>query len=118
VNVLQKLLIDKLRTGKSLREISRESGVGHSNLSRYHKTGTEPDSVNLSKLASYFGVEFYELLEPINSKKQQFNLGPTLEDQLAYQEWQTLSPDQKLQAVQMLRKLKEEGKIADQGKQG
>lgn len=117
MNVLQKLLLDKLRAGKSLREISRESGVGHSNLSRYHKNGTEPDSVNLSKLASYFGVEFYELLEPINTKKR-FDLGPTLEDQLAYQEWQTLSPDEKLEAVRMLRKLKEERKTQDHQRKG
>ncbi len=36
------------------------------------------------------------------------NFGPSLEDQLAYEEWKTLSPDQKLLAVQMLRKLKAE----------
>jgi len=36
------------------------------------------------------------------------NFGFSLEDQLAYEEWKTLSPDQKLLAVQMLRKLKAE----------
>ena len=79
-------------------------------LSRYHKHGKEPDSKNLVKLASYFRVEFFDLLEPFDSGKSDFNLGTALEDQLAFQEWQTLSPDQKLRAVQMLRKLKEEGK--------
>lgn len=114
MNRLQKLLTDKLKTGKTLRDIARETEVSHSSLSRYHQKGSEPDSVNLVRLAAYFGVEFHELLEPYDPKKPTFDLGPTLEDQLAYQEWQTLSPDQKLQAVQMLRKLKGENKTGDQ----
>jgi hypothetical protein len=45
-----------------------------------------------------------------------FSFGPTLEDQLAYREWQTLSPDEKLQAVQLLRKWKAEGKNPGQSR--
>jgi transcriptional regulator with XRE-family HTH domain len=40
------------------------------------------------------------------SIKGNTNFGASLEDQLAYQEWKSLSPDQKLLAVQMLRKMK------------
>lgn len=116
MNRLQKYISDKLRAGMTLREMSRESGVSHTNLSRYHNQGKEPDSVNLTKLAHYFNVEFHDLLEPFDPRKPAFNLGPTLEDQLAYQEWQTLSPDQKLQAVQMLRRLKAENKTGDREK--
>lgn len=57
-------------------------------------------------------------LAVINRLREVLNLGgsfgPTLEDQLAFQEWQTLSPDEKLRAVQMLRKLKEESKTPSQ----
>ena len=116
MNRLQKYISDKLRAGMTLREMSRESGVSHTNLSRYHKLGKEPDSVNLTKLAHYFGVEFHDLLEPFDPGKPAFSLGPTLEDQLAFQEWQTLSPDQKLQAVQWLRRMKVESKTGDREK--
>jgi transcriptional regulator with XRE-family HTH domain len=116
LNLLQELLSDRLRRGATFREIERECGVSHVNLSRYHK-GKDPDSKNLVKLATFFGVDFHDLLdERIPSKGNKFSLGTTLEDQLAYQEWQTLSPDEKLEAVRMLRRLKEGRKNQDQGK--
>lgn len=114
MNQLQKLLSEQLRSGKSLRDISKETGISHSNLSRYHRGENEPDSINLTRLAQYFGLEFYELLEPADSKKPSFDFGPSLEDQLAFQEWKSLSPDEKLQAVQLLRKFRADRKTQDQ----
>lgn len=101
LNLLQKLITENLQAGKTLRGMSRESGVDHSNLSRYH-SGKLPDSVNAAKLAAYFVVDFRGLLDSAD-------MGRSLEDQLGVQEWQTLTPDQKLQVVQFMRKLKAEG---------
>ena len=41
-----------------------------------------------------------------NTGQVTLGFGSSLEDQLAWEEWKTLSPDQKLAAVQLLRKLK------------
>lgn len=102
---LQKLLENMIKKGKTLREIGRGAGVSHSNLSRY-LTGSEPDHVNLMKLAAYFNCDFHELLAPVEPGKPLLDFGPTLEDQLAAKEWEDLSPDEKLEAVRLLRGLK------------
>ena len=62
MNRLQVLITDKLREGKSFRQIAEESGVNHVSISQYHK-GIEPDGKNLAKLAKYFRVDFWELVE-------------------------------------------------------
>lgn len=65
--LLQHLIGKGLSSGKALRDIEKESGVDHTNLSRYYNKGSEPDSKNLAKLANYFGVEFHELLDQMPS---------------------------------------------------
>ena len=47
MNKLQVLITDKLREGKSFRQIAEESGVNHVSISQYHK-GIEPDGKNIS----------------------------------------------------------------------
>ena len=109
MNMLQKLLAEKLAEGKSYRRMEEECGVSHNSLSDYHQKGKIPHhGKNLALLARYFNVGIESLLDTVHDSSVS-GFGSTLEDQLAYREWQTLSPDQKLEAVQLLRKLKASG---------
>jgi len=64
INRLQELIIEKLATGKKQHEIAREAGVSKVSISTYYHKGVTPDATNLAKLAKYFGVQPFELLEP------------------------------------------------------
>lgn len=109
MNNLQFMIQEKMKEDKTLRQIARESGVDHSNLSRYFRRGSEPDSKNLVLLAEYFGVDFpILLLEHHPSVNQRF--GNDLVDKLAFEKWEQLSHDQKLQAVLLLHELQSTGK--------
>lgn len=104
MNRLQQCIGGKLAAGKSFRDMEHESGVSHVSISKYHKGGT-PDGKNLAMLGKYFHVDYFTLLDPIDSpqKSQGAQFGQTLDDQLAETIWNRLSPDQKRKAVALLR---------------
>lgn len=89
-----------------------EQGVSQASIAE--KAGLNQKTVNnlLSGRTKKVDLAVVNRLREVLGLEGSF--GPSLEDQLAYQEWQTLSPDQKLQAVQLLRKLKEGNKTPDQ----
>ena len=67
MNKLQKLITDKLVSGKSYRRIEEECGVNHVSLSQYHK-GLIPEGKNLAILGRYFGVEYWRLVEAVDTE--------------------------------------------------
>jgi len=105
----------------TLKQLSDNCGVSAGHLSEFENGKTVLGGEKLISICRYLGVDlvntpesspedvFYadtkaNTGEQVNELPQ--NFGRSLEDQLAYQEWQSLSPDQKLLAVQMLRKMK------------
>lgn len=54
----------RVATGKGLNQAARESGVYASQLSQWENGKTTPDTRNLVKLATFYGVTVDELLRP------------------------------------------------------
>lgn len=111
--LIRKLIEDKMREGKSMSRIAEESGVSKTAIHNYYHSKAKPEGKSLALLSKYFNTEVECLLDEIGggpSVAAHFGVG--LEDRLAHEEWRTLSRDEKLLAVQMLRKLKADAKKA------
>lgn len=68
MKILQKLIIDEVNGGKSLRRIAADSGVEYTSIYNYfHKNMKDIKSQNLKMLSDYFKVPFYSLLEDADS---------------------------------------------------
>lgn len=67
-NIFSKLVIEK---GKTLKEISEETGIGYSTIGNYNQGSRIPKSENAYILADYFGVSVAYLLglENMDSKR-------------------------------------------------
>lgn len=62
-------LINKAASEKSLRSISKATGLGLAALSRYSKGVGEPTQATLIKLADYFEKTVYELMDDSDMPK-------------------------------------------------
>lgn len=104
MNKLQQCIGEKLAAGKSFRDMEHESGVSHVSISKYHK-GATPDGKNLAKLGKYFHVDYFTLLDPVDSHSKSTGpqFGQGIDDQLAETIWSRFSPEQKRRAVELLR---------------
>lgn len=67
-NIFSKLVIEK---GKTLKEISEETGIGYSTIGNYNQGSRIPKTENAFILADYFGVSVAYLLglESMDSKR-------------------------------------------------
>lgn len=63
MNILQKLIQNEKNEGKSLRQISKDSGVEYTSISNYYHHNVEPRGKNLGLLATYFKTPFHQLQE-------------------------------------------------------
>ena len=115
---LQIMLADKIKEGKSCRQIAEDSDINHVSISKYHK-GTEPNGKNLAKLAKYFNVDYWELVEKAPTRTVEHKITESTlnleviseidhDRALLDDECADLSPDERLQVVLLLRKWKRE----------
>jgi len=115
---------EKVKAIRKALGLSQEVFGAQIGVTKSHMSGVESGSKNLSgsalqllKVKYSISTQWWESCKGEMFEKkvgEPNNFGPSLEDQLAFQEWQTFSPDQKLQAVQMLRRLKAGSKTPDQ----
>lgn len=103
--LIKQLIMDSMKEGKSRARIAHELGVTKTAIHNYYHGTAKPEGKSLALLATYFKVEEWQLLEEIGDAGRPVIIGNSPEDQLLYAEWVKMSSDQKLTAVQMLRKL-------------
>jgi transcriptional regulator with XRE-family HTH domain len=105
VNKLQGLITEKVKEGKSYRDIENECGINHVSISQYHK-GVTPNGKNLAILADYFRLDYWELVEVKEHQGEApANFGKDLDDQVAELIWSHYTPEQKRKATALLREL-------------
>lgn len=95
--MLQKLIDDRVKDGKSLRRIAEESGVEYTSISNYYHRNVEPRGKNLALLAKYFRIHFAELMD--DYVPADMHLSPLKKEILDALETAT---DEELQAVRVL----------------
>lgn len=120
MNKLQVLITSKLAEGKSYRRIADEAGLNHVSISKYHSDKVTPDGKSLAKLAKYFNVDFWDLLEDVNEAGAvsapaeieapiERRLPPEM--RLIVDELKELSPTEQLEWLLRIRKEKEAQKL-------
>lgn len=72
-DILSDLISD---SGKTLREISRESGIGASQLSSYQSGASEPNMSSLVGMADYFNVSIDYLVGKSKAATRDTTIGP------------------------------------------
>jgi transcriptional regulator with XRE-family HTH domain len=67
--LIQKLIDDKMKEGKSRTQIAKEAGVTKTALHTYYHNSAKPKGKSLVALANYFNYTFDELMEPVDENK-------------------------------------------------
>lgn len=102
------------------KDFARPLGVGASYISEIENGNKEPSDTLVSLLRAHYSISdiwwgtgegeiFKSPTGDTSGADTAVIFGRSLEDQLAEREWRELSPDQKLEAVRLLRKLKADG---------
>ena len=86
MTLLQKLIIEKTKEGKTLRGIASESGVEYTSIYNYfHRPIQNVGAKNLKLMSQYFEIPFYDLLEEAEGYQHSEELAPMqiIESQLS-----------------------------------
>lgn len=104
MNLLQKLIKQKIDEGVSMREIARQSHVGFRSVYDYYHQGVEPRGKNLGLLSDYFGVHFADLLDHVKGSGVPGGSAVSQEKKLLWEEIEKLSNDEALELLLQVRK--------------
>lgn len=116
MNNLQRMITEKLESGKSYRRIGEECKIDHVSVSRYHQGLSTPNGKNLAILEKYFNTKMENLVEsgPVTASSSRLDddyIGKdrrhALELRLIIAELEGLSPTAQLEWLLRIRKEKE-----------
>ena len=65
MNNIQRLINEKMESGKSYRRIGEECKISHVSIARYHQGESTPNGKNLAILGKYFNAKIEDLVEPV-----------------------------------------------------